>query len=134
MPAEQKQPDVVAARKTWHRSVARKKLGRLIALDETAFNTNMYTACGYAPKGESLTVFEPHGHQKTTTFVGALTPEGLITHLVTNGPMNSLNFESYITNKLAKKVRPGNLLTMENLSAHKTAASSEVLFKQSISV
>jgi len=47
----------VEARKTWPRRVARKKLGRLIVLDETAFTTNMHTACGYAPKGGRLTVF-----------------------------------------------------------------------------
>jgi len=132
MPAEQKRPDVVEARKTWHRRVARKKLGRLIVLDETAFTTNMHTACGYAPKGERLTVFEPHGHRNTTTFVGALTPEGMIAPLVIDGPMNSLIFESYITNTLAKEVRPGDLLIMDNLSAHKTTAVQQALNRAGI--
>ena len=132
MPAEQKRPDVVEARKTWHRRIARKKLGRLIVLDETAFTTNMHTACGYAPKGERLTVFEPHGHRNTTTFVGALTPEGMIAPLVIDGPMNSLIFESYITNTLAKEVRPGDLLIMDNLSAHKTAAVQQALNRAGI--
>ena len=132
MPAEQKRPDVVEARKTWHRRVARKKLGRLIVLDETAFTTNMHTACGYAPKGERLTVFEPHGHRNTTTFVGALTPEGKIAPLVIDGPMNSLIFESYITNTLAKEVRPGDLLIMDNLSAHKTTEVQQALNRAGI--
>jgi transposase len=132
MPAEQKRPDVVEARKTWHRRVARKKLGRLIVLDETAFTTNMHTVCGYAPKGERLTVFEPHGHRNTTTFVGALTPEGMIAPLVIDGPMNSLIFESYITNTLAKEVRPGDLLIMDNLSAHKTTAVQQALNRAGI--
>ena len=132
MPAEQKRPDVVEARKTWHRRVACKKMGRLIVLDETAFTTNMHTACGYAPKGERLTVFEPHGHRNTTTFVGALTPEGLIAPLVIDGPMNPLIFESYITNILAKEVRPGDLLMFDNLSAHKTTAVRQVLNRAGI--
>ena len=132
MPAEQKRPDVVEAHKTWHRRVARKKLGRLIVLDETALTTNMHTACGYAPKGESPTVFEPHGHRNTTTFVGALTPEGMIAPLVIDGPMNSLIFESYITNTLAKEVRPGDLLIMDNLSAHKTTAVQQALNRAGI--
>ena len=123
---------MVEARKTWHRRVARKKLGRPIVLDETAFTTNRHTACGDAPKGERLTVFEPHGHRNTTTFVGALTPEGLIAPLVIDGPMNSLIFESYITNTLAKEVRPDNLLIMDNLSAHKTAAVQQALNRAGI--
>ena len=132
MPAEQKRPDVVEARRTWHRCVARKKPGRLIVLDETAFTTNMHTASGYAPRGERLTVYEPHGHRNTTTFVGALTPEGMIAPLVIDGPMNSLVFESYISNTLAKEVRPGDLLIMDNLSAHKTAAVQEALNRAGI--
>ena len=132
MPAEQKRPDVVEARRTWHRRVARTKPGRLIVLDETAFTTNMHTASGYAPKGERLTVYEPHGHRNTTTFVGALTPEGMIAPLVIDGPMNSLVFESYINKTLAKEVRPGDLLIMDNLSAHKTAAVQEALNRSGI--
>jgi transposase len=132
MPAEQKRPDVVEARRTWHRRVARTKPGRLIVLDETAFTTNMHTASGYAPKGERLTVYEPHGHRNTTTFVGALTPEGMIAPLVIDGPMNSLVFESYITNTLAKEIRPGDLLIMDNLSAHKTAAVRQALSRSGI--
>ena len=132
MPAEQKRPDVVEARRTWHRRVARTKPGRLIVLDETAFTTNMHTASGYAPKGERLTVYEPHGHRNTTTFVGALTPEGMIAPLVIDGPMNSLVFESYINNTLAKEVRPGDLLIMDNLSAHKTTAVRQALSRSGI--
>jgi transposase len=132
MPAEQKRPDVVEARKTWHRRVAHKKLGRPIVLDETAFTTNRHTACGYAPKGERLTVFEPHGYRNTTTFAGALTLEGLIAPLVIDGPINSLTFESYITNTLAQEVRSGDLLIMDNLSAHKAAEVQQALNRAGI--
>jgi hypothetical protein len=51
----------------------------------------------------------------------------MIAPLVIDGPMNSLVFESYITNTLAKEVRPGDLLIMDNLSAHKTAAVQKAL-------
>ena len=111
MPAKQKRPDVVEARKTWHRRVARKKLGQLIVLYETAFTTNMHTTCCYAPMCERLTVFEPHGHRNTTTFEIALTPEGMIAFLVIDGPMNSLIFESYSTNTLAMESKLGDLLS-----------------------
>ena len=80
-------------------------------LDETAFTTTRHMACGYAPKGERLTVFEPHGHRNTTTFERALTPEGMIAFLVIDGPMNSLIFESYSTNTLAMEIKLGDLLS-----------------------
>lgn len=122
MPAEQKRPDVARARKSWFRRIARRKPKRLIVLDESGFTTNMHTLRGYAPKGQRLTVYEPHGHRKTSTLVGALTSKGFIAPLVLDGPMNSLIFEGYITNILAKETRPGDLLIMDNLPAHKTKA------------
>ena len=122
MPAEQKRPDIVRARNSWLRRIARKKPKRLIVLDESGFTTNMHTLRGYAPKGQRLTVYEPYGHRKTSTLVGALTPKGFIAPLVLDGPMNSLIFASYITNILAKEIRTGDLLVMDNLSAHKTKA------------
>ncbi len=50
IPAEKMRRDVVEARKTYHRDVARKKPGRLVVLDETAFTTNMYITSGNAPR------------------------------------------------------------------------------------
>lgn len=98
MPAEQKRPDIVRATNSWLRRIARKKPKRLIVLDESGFTTNMHTLRGYAPKGQRLTVYEPYGHRKTSTLVGALTPKGFIAPLVLDSLMNSLIFESYITN------------------------------------
>ena len=56
----------------------------------------------------------------------------MIAPLVVDGPMNFLVFESYINNTLAKEVRPGDLLIMDNLSAHKTAAVQEALNRSGI--
>ncbi len=64
--------------------------------------------------------------------MSALTPAGMIAPLVIDGPMNFLVFESHITNTLAKEVRPGDLLIMDNLSAHKTAAVRQALNRAGI--
>ena len=63
MPVGQKRLDVVESSQDLAQIHCSQKLSHLIMLDETAFTTNMHTACGYAPKGERLTVFEPHGHR-----------------------------------------------------------------------
>ena len=84
--------------------MARKQPNRLIVLDEAGFTTNMYTSRGYAPKGQRLTVYEPHGHRHTSTLVGALTTEGFIAPLVIKGALNANIFENYITKILAKEI------------------------------
>ena len=60
-------------------------------------------------------------HTVTGTLVGALTNEGFITPLIIKGALNANIFENYITKILAKEIRPGDLLIMDNLSSHKTA-------------
>jgi transposase len=77
---------------------------------------------GYAPRGERLVDFVPHGHWKTTTFVGGLTAEGMIAPMVLDGAMNAASFSAYIEQVLAKETRAGDLVILDNLSSHKTAA------------
>lgn len=76
---------------------------------------------GYAPRGQRLVDFVPHGHWKTTTFVGGLTAEGFIAPMVLDGAMNADAFTTYIEKILAKETRPGDLVILDNLSSHKTA-------------
>ena len=62
----------------------------------------------------------------------ALTPEGMIASLVIDSPMNSLIFESYITNTLAKKVGLDQILfiryTVEQLLYRLARSEHRVLF------
>ena len=44
--------------------------GRLFFLDETSVKTNMVREYGWAPRGERLVASVPHGHRKTSTFIG----------------------------------------------------------------
>jgi transposase len=90
-------------------------------LDEVGFTTAMARPGGYAPRGRRLTAAVPHGHWKTTTFVGGLTTRGLIAPMVLDGPMDAAAFTAYVEQVLAKEVRPGDLVILDNLPAHKTA-------------
>ena len=61
----------------------------------------------------------PHGHWKTTTFVGALTLRGFIAPWVLNGPINRDAFETYVEKVLVPELRKGDIVVMDNLSSHK---------------
>ena len=50
---------------------------RLVFIDETWAKTNMARTHGRAPRGKRLRMSVPHGHWRTTTFVGALRIDGM---------------------------------------------------------
>ena len=63
---------------------------------------------------------EPHGHWKTTTFVGGLTSKGIIAPMLLDGAINGDCFEAYVDQVLSKATKPGDLVILDNLSSHKT--------------
>ena len=92
---------------------------RLVFVDETGAATNMARRYGRSPRGRRLDGPVPHGHWKTTTFVGGLTSRGFIAPYVTDGPMNGAVFKAWIEQMLAPELRPGDIVIMDNLAAHK---------------
>ena len=91
---------------------------------------------GRCRRGERLRVSVPHGHWKTTTFVGALTLRGFIAPFVIDGPINRLAFETYAEKVLLPELRKGDVVVMDNLPGHKgprvrqltEAAGAELLY------
>jgi transposase len=94
---------------------------RFVFIDETGASTNMVRRYGWAPCGERLVAAAPHGHWRTTTFVAGLRSTGLVAPLVLDGPMNGPAFLAYIEQFLAPALRPGDVVVMDNLAAHKVA-------------
>jgi len=69
---EQQRADVLRRRRAWFEGQIDLEPERLVFIDETGASTKMARRYGRAPKGESCRAPVPHGHWKTTTFVGAL--------------------------------------------------------------
>ena len=64
----------------------------------------------------------PHGHWKTTTFTGALRLTGMTAPMVLDGPMTGEWFLAYVEHVLVPTLRPGDVVILDNLPAHKGAA------------
>ena len=92
---------------------------RLVFIDETWTKTNMATLRGWAPRGARLTAKVPHGHWKTTTFIGALTADGLTAPVVIDGAVNGAIFLAWVEQVLVPALTPGKIVVMDNLSSHK---------------
>ncbi len=82
---------------------------------------------GRAYRGQRLVDKVPHGHWKTTTFVGALRVTGFTAPLVVDGPMNGDIFLAYVQQQLVPTLRPGDTVILDNLSSHKKAGVREAI-------
>jgi len=71
--------------------------------------------------------YAPFGHWKTTTFVAALRHDGLTAPCVFDGPINGDKFVAYIEQELVATLSPGDIVIMDNLSAHKVAGVEELI-------
>jgi transposase len=91
----------------------------LLFIDETWAKTNMTRLRGRAPRGQRLIDKTPHGHWKTTTLIAALGITGMRCATVLDGAVNGDAFTAFVTQVLSPELRPGDIVIMDNLSAHK---------------
>ena len=82
---------------------------------------------GWGPKGERLVDDAPFGHWKTTTFIAGLRSSGVIAPFVLDGPMTGEMFLVYVRQFLAPELKPGDIVVMDNLAAHKVAGVCEAI-------
>src|SRR3546814_16126320 len=75
-----------------------------------------------ALRGERCRAPVPHGHWKTTTFVGALRLGGVTAPMALDGAMNKVAFLAYVEQVLVPTLSPGDIVVMANLPAHKPIA------------
>ena len=125
--AEQDRPDVAAARTKWADNQAKLDPDRWVFIDETGTSTKMARLHGRAPRGERLIGKIPHGHWKTTTFVAGLRSTALTAPCVIDGPMNGNAFLAYVQKVLAPSLKPGDIVVLDNLSAHKVPGVREAI-------
>ena len=96
-------------------------------IDETWATTAMARRYGRARRGARVVAAVPHGHWKTTTFLAALRHDGLSAPCVFDGAINGTRFLAYVEQALAPTLRPGDVVVMDNLKAHKVKGVREAI-------
>ena len=120
---------MAARRRIWHAARPFIDADKLVFIDETGASTKMTRLDGRAPRGLRLFAQAPFGHWKTTTFVAALRRDGLGAPMVLDGPMTGEAFLAYVEQVLIPTLKPDNIVVLDNLPAHKTAAVRAAIVK-----
>jgi transposase len=105
-----------------------------VFIDETGASTKMARLYGRAQRGQRCRAPIPHGHWKTTTFVGALRRWGMTAPMVLDGAMHGMAFLAYVEQALVPTLKPGDIVIMDNLPAHKPVAVREAIERAGASV
>jgi transposase len=100
---------------------------RLIFIDETGTTTKMTRLRGRCLRGQRLRSKAPFGHWMTQTFVVGLRCDKLTAPFVVNAPMDRRIFETYVEKELAPTLTKGDVVIMDNLSAHKSKAAEKTI-------
>lgn len=108
-----------AAREAWFTGQPHLDPKRLVFIDETGTSTKMARLRGRSPRGERCRAAIPHGHWKTTTFVGALRLSGMTAPMTLDSAMHGAAFLAYVEQVLGPTLRRGDIVVMDNLPAHK---------------
>lgn len=126
---EQQRPDVIERRHNF--MIAKRFIDpcKIVVLDESGAKTNMTRLYGRAPIGDRCHFFNAHGHWRTVTMISAMRLTGVVPEatLLIDGPMNAETFHGYIETCLAPTLQPGDVVMMDNLSAHKVAGVEEMI-------
>lgn len=124
---EQEREDVLKRRQDWFDLQPDLDPQRLVFIDETGLSTKMARLRGRALRGERCRAAIPHGHWKTTTFTGGLRLSGMTAPFVHDGPMNGAVFQVYVERVLIPTLKPGDIVVMDNLPAHKVPGAQKAI-------
>jgi transposase len=109
-------------RQAWRATQTELDPRRLVFIDETGASTKMARLRGRSLRGTRCLGAVPHGHWKTTTFVGGLRLGGVTAPMVLDGAMDGPAFLAWIEQMLARTLEPGDIVVLDNLPAHKPDA------------
>lgn len=99
----------------------------LVFVDECGVHTSLAPIYGYATKGERLHLPVPRTRGKNTTLLASMTVEGMGPSLAVEGATTAAVFEAYIEQVLAPSLRPGQIVVMDNLVAHRPKRIRELI-------
>ena len=94
-------------------------LDRLIFLDESGVSTQMTRLYARSIGGGRIHEATPDGRWKILTILGAISTRGMIATMTIEAATDREIFLAYLDEVLCPKLRPGDVVVMDNLSSHK---------------
>lgn len=118
-PAELDRATVQSERRAFRRWVRRIDPRRLVFLDESGANLAMGRSHAWLRRGEVLVEARPMNWGDNLTMVGAIRADKWLPLATSWGALNRARFIQWVRRHLLRHLRPGDVVVMDNLPAHK---------------
>jgi transposase len=99
----------------------------LVFVDEMGTNTSLSPIYGWSKRGQRAYGSVPRNRGKNTTLLSSMTTEGMGPSLAVEGATTARVFETYVERVLAPSLSRGQVVLMDNLSAHKGERVKELI-------
>ena len=92
---------------------------RLVFVDEMGTSTSLSPLYAWSKRGERACLKVPRNRGPNTTLLASMTAEGMGPCMAVEGATTRVVFEAYLERTLTPALRPGQVVVMDNLAAHK---------------
>lgn len=99
----------------------------MVFVDECGTHTSMTRLRARAPKGERAYGRVPRNRGRNTTLLASMDHEGMGPSMAVVGSTTKAVFETYVERVLAPSLRPGRVVVMDNLGAHRGGRVRELV-------
>ena len=111
----------------WRSAFGKLDGRRLVFVDEMGTHTSLAPLYAYAPRGKRASFKVPRNRGKNTTLLASIGRGGMGPSTAIEGSTTTEVFEAYIEHFLAPVLRSGQVVVMDNLSAHKGERVRELI-------
>ena len=125
--SEQDTPRVQALRAAWRQACPPLDPQRLVFIDESGLNLALTRLYGRAPRGQRVIGSIPQNYGERLTVLAALDRRGIRAALAVDGPTDGPVFLTFLQRVLCPRLRPGEVVVLDNLRAHSVPGVAEAL-------
>jgi len=101
--------------------------GRFVFVDEMGSNTSLRPLYAWSRRGERAFCSVPRNWGKNLSLLSSMTLSGMGPSMAVEGATTRAVFETYVEQALAPSLSPGQVVVMDNLSAHKGGRVRELV-------
>jgi transposase len=130
--SERETPRVQHARTAYRQRIAALDLRQLKFVDESGVNLAMTRLYGRAPTGERVIGTVPQNYGQNVTILGAVGVQGVQAVMTVEGATDAEVFRTYVKRVLGPTLAPGDIIVLDNLSAHKASGVQQALARRGV--